>query len=163
MDGRTRTLLAGGAAIVIILLLFRRLKSDTEIIQEASQPIFHIDGPVINTYQLPALPDIIFPPSKGGDIINFVLPSLGGNGFDISKLFQSPWDWMQTTDLACGCEYSAYQPAVWIEVQQPAPPPQTQFIFVSPPPMITQPLVAKPATPTKPVIQFSRHSSMSVG
>lgn len=163
MDARTRTMLAGGAAIVIILLLFRRLKSTTEIVQEASQPVFHIDGPVINTYQLPALPDIIFPPFAGGDIINFQLPTLGGDGFDISKLFSHPWDWMQTTDLACGCSDSAYTPAVWITVKEPTPPPVTQFIYVTPPPALpSQAMTFKPAPP--PVIKFARAgSSMSVG
>ena len=161
MDARTRTMLAGGAAIIIILLLFRRLKSVTEILNEASQPVFHIDGPVINTYQLPGLPDIIFPPFAGGDVINFQLPTLGGDNFDLSKLFGHPWDWMQTTDLACGCSDSAYTPAVWITVKEPTPPAQTQFIFVSQPAPLP-PMVMKPAT-TYPKLVFGKSSSMTVG
>lgn len=166
MDARTRTYVAGGAIMAVILLLLFRRRGEQQIIQEAAgQAIFQISGPVINTYQLPALPDIIFPPFAGGDIINFQLPSLGGDGFDISKLFQHAFDWMQTTDLACSCGDSAYTPAVWITVKEPIPPTQTQFVYLTPPPVLpSQSFVMKPAAPATTVLHFAKAgSSMSVG
>ena len=158
MDGGDKRLIAGGLiAVVILLLLFRRLKSTQELLQEAQQPIYHIDGPVINQYQLPGIPDIIFPPFAGGDTINFVLPDLGGDAIYWSKIFGSAFDWMQTTDLACACSYTAYQPTVWINVQQPPPPPVTQYVYVSPPPVLPPRLVEPtPALTTYPRLTFGK-------
>lgn len=110
----------GTVAAIILLLLFLRARQSSAILVSGGD--YTPPPVVVNTvqYQLPG----------------FTIPSLGG-----------AYDWMQTTDLACGCEVGgphfdptkfespsvpAVSPPAYVFIrQQPSPPPS--YYYPAPP------------------------------
>jgi len=96
-------------AAVILALLARRGNAIT-IVEEKAPDVFQIESPSVINYNLPALPDM-------GGITNHL----------------NPWDWMQTTNLMCGCDAGDFKAQVFQEIFPPPQRPTTQYVFVTPP------------------------------
>lgn len=108
--------------LCVILALLMRGRGTT-IIQEASAPDIVLGGANISTFEVPS---IATPPS---------LPKYSGG----------TWDWMQTTNLMCGCD-TDYKPQILLEPPPPPPArPSISYVFLNPPPLELPPAAPVPS------------------
>lgn len=121
--------------LCVILAFLLRGRGSNIIVQEADAP------PII---------------VKGGDVTNYELPPIaGGTELGGYKGGNKPWDWMQTTNLLCGCDTGFKQQII---IEPPPPPPQRpniSYVFMTPPPLNLPPPVTIPTYTPPPAIAYT--------